>query len=122
MPRVPSKQERESCWRARDAYFQCLDEHGLWVHGYKPNTYEEIVELDPTKPPIQKKTRQNSDLFVCGQMLQYFDKECLPSWVWHFSTTRLKEMQKQAQINKIQEDERKREEDSDAFWQRVKKS
>lgn len=49
-PAFPDKNKRKQCWAARDVYFTCLNENGLWLDGLKPANYEEILKIDPTKP------------------------------------------------------------------------
>jgi cytochrome c oxidase assembly factor 6 len=87
---APSKSSRSRCWAARDAYFECLDKHGLWLHGLKVDSYHDIVHIDPGNPPIKSandKTLTNQEkkeLFVCLKAREFFEKECLPSWVCLF--------------------------------------
>ena len=47
--RPPTSKERSTCWKARDEYFSCLDNHSLWLQGLCPRDYKEILEIDPLK-------------------------------------------------------------------------
>ena len=83
----PDKSKRQRCWTARDAYFKCLDDNGLWLNGYKPVEYEEILSMDPTRPQMKLPNdrsltkEQKKSLFVCQKAMEFFKSECLPSWV-----------------------------------------
>ena len=116
--KVPTKEERQACWDARDAYFECLDKNQLWLSGLKPAP-EEIPELDPTQPPIQPHNWSNGSLYTCKQLSKLFNSKCLPSWVWHFEITRVKALQKEFQLEKLAA--QKQESQKDDFWEKVKK-
>lgn len=36
LSKPPTREERQRCWTARDAYWDCLDKNGLWLHGLRP--------------------------------------------------------------------------------------
>ena len=50
--RPPTAKERSKCWKARDEYFNCLDQNNLWLQGLAPKDYKEILEIDPLKIKI----------------------------------------------------------------------
>ncbi|KAI8612024.1 hypothetical protein BC830DRAFT_1138618 [Chytriomyces sp. MP71] len=124
----PLKTQRQQCWAQRDAYFACLDRSGLWLNGLSVAGHDAIVALDSSKPPVRSETDpgltpdERNRLFVCKQDLESFQKECLASWVFHFSMLRVKEMQ----TAHLVEHQRKKDEalrnkgGSDAFWDKVK--
>merc|ERR1712212_66732 len=64
------KAERERCWEARDAYFQCLDEHCV-PHLYIDNDKKELVS--------------NCDLSICDILKATYDQQCPHTWRDHFS-------------------------------------
>lgn len=80
----PSHKDRKKCWKARDEYFACLNTHNLWLHGLSPQSYTDILAIDPTNTNISTTplTRaEKNNLNACKKMLSAFEKECLPSWV-----------------------------------------
>ena len=44
----PTKTARGKCWAARDAYFECLDQHKIWLRGLGPQTHQDIISIEPT--------------------------------------------------------------------------
>lgn len=120
MTKPPTKEDREKCWKARDSYFNCLDQNGLWLDALKPESYEEAIAVDPLKPILAKNTYKNAHLFTCSNLKKLFETSCLDSWAWHFSVTRTKELQRQQQIEKMANDEELRKSNKDAFWESVK--
>jgi hypothetical protein len=78
----PTSQERKACWEARDAYFECLTKHDLWLQGVKPQNYQQVLEIDPLHLEAASDTRRNKELYLCRQFKNSFDKHCLGSWVW----------------------------------------
>jgi hypothetical protein len=118
----PSKTSRETCWKARDEYFKCLDDNGLWLEGLQPKTHSEIVEIQPSHPPTKTYekasfTERRSMLYTCHLFKELYQKECLKSWVTHFETTRIQEKQTEYLMKKLQEDQQKA--NGDDFWNRV---
>jgi hypothetical protein len=83
---APTKSSRLQCWEARDAYFECLDKHGLWLNGVLPKSYKETLAMDlslippPTDPSTLSK-EQKAVLYTCQSARDFFEKQCLPSWV-----------------------------------------
>jgi cytochrome c oxidase assembly factor 6 len=61
---APSVSQREECWKARDAYFECLD------------------------------SAQSPEHTKCEQLMQKFNEACLPSWVRHFQRKREVDMRR----------------------------
>ncbi|EGF84437.1 hypothetical protein BATDEDRAFT_85241 [Batrachochytrium dendrobatidis JAM81] len=128
MSAPPSRAERNKCWKARDLYFECLDQKQLWLHGFAPTEYNEIVQLDP----LAKHGKSESDrtltkeernkLFTCHQSHLFFEKECLPSWVQHFSMLRVKDLQSKAMVDNLRKTQEERHQKKNEFWERVKKN
>ncbi|KAJ3047110.1 hypothetical protein HK097_000231, partial [Rhizophlyctis rosea] len=121
----PTRQARAKCWAARDAYFQCLDSHSLWLQGLKPSSYSEVVSIDPTKPNIiaeNDKTvgkEQRRELYACRKEKDGFDRDCLASWVSHFSMLRVKDLQTNFVKKKVEDGEKERQVSDTAFWDKV---
>ncbi|KAJ3219019.1 hypothetical protein HDU67_003009 [Dinochytrium kinnereticum] len=91
-----------------------------------PKNPEEVIHLDPTRPPIRQQNdrsltkEEKSLLFTCHSFKQMFERDCLPSWVSHFSMLRVKDVQKQFLIKYTQEKEQNMQgEGADEFWKRV---
>ncbi|KAI9350680.1 hypothetical protein BDR26DRAFT_1003524 [Obelidium mucronatum] len=122
----PLKTQRAKCWAARDAYFACLDKNGLWLNGLQVSGHDAIVALDLTKPPIRQQsdktltTEEREKLFVCTKDLEEFGKECLASWVFHFSMLRVKELQRKHLVDHQEAKERELQQKPDDFWNKVK--
>ncbi|KAJ3037672.1 hypothetical protein HDV00_001394 [Rhizophlyctis rosea] len=119
----PSRSARSKCWKARDLYFACLEENGLWLQGLKPLNYEDYVKIDPTNPPVRPENalsrQERKELYACKQMKEAFDWECLPSWVSHFSMLRVKDLQMQHLKKKLENEEQQRATNDADFWQKV---
>lgn len=133
----PSGESRKQCWEARDAYFACLDERELWLDGFKPLSYTEVVELDfqsmkkPSHSLHNLKRAQASEskgsgepnlasLQACRMFREMYESKCLPSWVMHFSTERLSKLKANYLANKLESDRISVQTDQE-FWQRVKR-
>jgi cytochrome c oxidase assembly factor 6 len=71
----PGKEERDKCYMARDAYFDCLD-----------------AEISNSK----------QDKMTCSALRQSFQSNCLKSWVEHFTSEREKEILKQKTLQKLE--------------------
>lgn len=61
-PEAPSRNDRQHCWEARDAYFACLDRHDI---------------LDALKN--EEGAKKN-----CGGESQKFEMNCAQTWVGPF--------------------------------------
>jgi hypothetical protein len=125
MTQRPTKESRETCWKSRDLYFECLDKNGLWLEGLQPKTHEEIVDIRPSNPPIKRYdqaswSERRSVLFTCRQLKELCKKDCLASWVVHFETTRIQEKQTQYLMKKLEEDRKKAT--GDEFWNSVQEN
>ncbi|KAJ3129982.1 hypothetical protein HK098_007248 [Nowakowskiella sp. JEL0407] len=141
MPKqFPSAETRRHCWKARDQYFTCLDAHSLWLDGLPvPASKKDCLNLDPANPLLLKAYARGGDahkkgflkdkavvtdqkvLFACESMRLAFEKECLPSWSAHFSGLRVKELQTKYLAEKVLEEDKKREQEGNDFWERVQK-
>jgi cytochrome c oxidase assembly factor 6 len=81
------KEERNKCWTARDAYFDCLKEKGLWLHGLNLTEHKDIVNIDPSRLPVKLETdksltkEEKNSLFTCRKVYEMFATSCPPSWV-----------------------------------------
>ncbi|KAI8901470.1 cytochrome oxidase c subunit VIb-domain-containing protein [Globomyces pollinis-pini] len=120
----PSKSSRKDCWNARDAYFKCLDDNGLWLNGLLPESHNDIIQLDPLH--LNNHIKQNNNtlskkqkdtLFVCDHLNQLYNNNCLPSWVYHFAALRVQEKQKNYLQNQLKEKSKLHQ--SDDFWSNV---
>ncbi|KAI9105003.1 hypothetical protein DFS34DRAFT_575458 [Phlyctochytrium arcticum] len=124
----PTRSARAKCWAARDEYFSCLGINNLWVQGYAPTDHQEIVNIDPRRLDIPEENDQRVKalpkneqrrLFACKQMKRAFEKECLPSWVYHFSMLRVKDLQTEYLRKKAEREEMVDKGADNAFWERV---
>jgi cytochrome c oxidase assembly factor 6 len=118
----PSKTSRLVCWKARDAYFECLDKNDLWIEGLAPKTHDEIISVQPSQPPIKRYenaswSERKSLLYTCRKFKELYEKECLPSWVTHFETTRIQEKQTDYLMKKLEQDKMRTSDQE--FWERV---
>ncbi|KAL8775128.1 MAG: hypothetical protein Q9209_000607 [Squamulea sp. 1 TL-2023] len=77
---APDRTSRAKCYEARDAFFQCLDKHGI---------------LDAIKDE-DKASKE------CGDVEKAFGRECAGSWVTYFKQRRVMEWKKQQTLNKIE--------------------
>ena len=59
--RAPSRQERELCWAARDAYFGCLDAHSV---------------VDALSEP-----GKSTAAAKCAAQSDGFERDCARAWV-----------------------------------------
>ncbi|KAL8671088.1 MAG: hypothetical protein Q9224_007637 [Gallowayella concinna] len=77
---APDRSSRAKCYEARDAFFQCLDQHGI---------------LDAIK---------DEELATkgCKNVEVVFGRECKGSWVTYFKQRRVMEWKKQQTLNKIE--------------------
>jgi cytochrome c oxidase assembly factor 6 len=110
----PSKTSRTECYQARDAYFECLDKHKLWLDGLAP-VGQEAIALDPVNPVISQKGyfESKTGKFACHDLKLFFESQCLPSWARHFNLTRVRELQKLFLQSRIEQ------EDMNEFWKKL---
>ncbi|KAJ3016807.1 hypothetical protein HKX48_003871 [Thoreauomyces humboldtii] len=121
----PTRSDRSKCWKARDAYFACLDANNLYLQGLAPQTHKEVIAIDPkrltvvaeTDPNLPKAERKR--LFACKKFKEAFDDDCLASWVLHFSLLRVKDLQTDHLRKKLDEEEAQRATANDDFWEKV---
>lgn len=59
MPEAPDRTQRAQCWKARDAFFVCLDTHGI------------VDSIEHGKEAARD----------CGSDLKAFESNCASSWV-----------------------------------------
>ena len=120
----PTKEQRDNCWAARDAYFNCLDINGMWLDGVKPASMEEILSLEVASTSSvfdrinSKATAAGKE---CALLRQAWESKCLSSWQQHFLTERIKEKQKRYLQEKMVREEMERNKEASDFWDRVKK-
>ncbi|KAI9863478.1 MAG: hypothetical protein M1824_000158 [Vezdaea acicularis] len=69
MPEAPDRTQRAQCWKARDAFFACLDTHGI------------IDSIEHSKEAARD----------CGSDLKAFESNCASSWVVYFKKRRVME-------------------------------
>jgi cytochrome c oxidase assembly factor 6 len=105
----PSKSKREKCYEARDKYFTCLDENGLWLDGLKPKNHEQVVSIQPSKIDYQQQKPS-----PCSLLREMFKNECLPSWFIHFQLNRVQDKQSDYLVKEMQRKEQERQ--SDEYW------
>lgn len=117
---LPTKEERDRCWAARDAYFGCCDRSGIWIEGLSPGP-NEVLAILPTDPPLALSSEHPKDsaLFACGVFKKAFGEACLKSWTEHFTTERVQQKQKEFLVEKMRREDRERNQ-SDSFWDRVR--
>ncbi|OZJ04504.1 hypothetical protein BZG36_02252 [Bifiguratus adelaidae] len=72
----PTRAQRQQCWKARDAYFDCLTECGI----VDPNGMDH-------KPEVQEKGSK------CLALKKEYEKDCIASWVEYFNKRRVLEVQ-----------------------------
>ncbi|KAF8340491.1 uncharacterized protein EI90DRAFT_3117026 [Cantharellus anzutake] len=80
---MSSREERQKCWDARDAYFACLDGLGIVTPG------EEVSRK------------------MCKVEKKAFEKSCAKSWIEHFNKRRViadaqKEMLAEAEKQRLE--------------------
>ncbi|KAJ7641201.1 cytochrome oxidase c subunit VIb-domain-containing protein [Roridomyces roridus] len=61
-PNPPTRQERQKCWEARDAYFSCLDGEGIVMAGTESK--------------------------ACSSEDNVYHKTCAQSWITYFNQRR----------------------------------
>jgi len=87
MSTPPNREARKKCWAARDSYFECLEKHGLWLDGFRPKDYQEILSINPSQIKVASQNDRSlskedrKTLFACHSQKEIFDQSCLASWV-----------------------------------------
>ncbi|KAI9006330.1 hypothetical protein DFJ74DRAFT_690304 [Hyaloraphidium curvatum] len=59
LSKPPSREERQRCWDSRDAYWTCLDKHGLWLHGLRPRDTPKEGAQPLEAPELQQSDNPN---------------------------------------------------------------
>ncbi|KAJ1559372.1 hypothetical protein HK405_010888, partial [Cladochytrium tenue] len=130
----PTRDERERCTAARDAYFACLDARHAWLHGLRPAGHDQVLAVDPPAAATAAvaAARAAARSWVaspsaavpgaeCRQLFTAFEDACLPSWVLHFCTMRVKDLQRQHVVEHAESRDRQRAtaDGASAFWEKV---
>ncbi|KAK3070788.1 hypothetical protein LTR53_009822 [Teratosphaeriaceae sp. CCFEE 6253] len=76
---APDRTGRQKCWDGRDAFFACLETHGI---------------IDSVKQ--DDKARK-----ACAPELGEFERTCASSWVTYFKKRRVMEYQRDMTIRKL---------------------
>lgn len=79
---IPTRNERQVCWAARDAYFNCLDANNI---------------IDATKEPGISTARK-----ACAPQSAEFEKDCAAAWVKYFKQWRVADIQKRRRLEELQ--------------------
>ncbi|KAL2019937.1 hypothetical protein VTK56DRAFT_9029 [Thermocarpiscus australiensis] len=77
---APSRAERQKCWASRDAYFACLDAHGI------------VDALKDEKAAAR----------ACAGESAQFDRDCAAQWVTYFKKWRVQDIQKKARLKELE--------------------
>lgn len=77
---IPTRQERQACWTARDAYFACLDANNI-------------------EDPIKEADR--ADRTLCRDQAQELDRDCAAQWVKYFKQFRVADLQKKRRLEEL---------------------
>lgn len=80
MPSAPSRSQRQACWDARDAFFQCLES-------------KDILDADGDVANKQ-----------CGKFKQPYHGNCAQSWVDYFNKRRILEKRQKLTLEKMDQD------------------
>ena len=78
---VPTRSERKVCWAARDAYFACLDVHGI-------------------DDPLHPSRKKDADT-LCAVQARELDKDCAAEWVKYFKQWRVADLQKRRRLEEL---------------------
>jgi cytochrome c oxidase assembly factor 6 len=76
---APDRDARAACWEGRDAFFKCLDSHGI---------------IDSVREDAKSRK-------ACPEELRAFEKDCAGSWVTYFKKRRVMEHQRDATLKKL---------------------
>lgn len=127
----PSRKSRAECWNARDKFFKCLDSQGLWLIGLRPESNEEVLNIDarmasPNQNAALKgshsiKAKSGVKLIQCVDEHKEFCVQCLPSWVDHFCKLRVKDLQTDSLAKNEFARLEARQVNEDEFWNKVRR-
>ncbi|CAF9917521.1 MAG: hypothetical protein GOMPHAMPRED_001291 [Gomphillus americanus] len=79
---APTRHDRIRCWEARDAFFACLDAHGI---------------IDSIKD-------SESASKACGKFDVQLQKDCAGSWVTYFKQRRVMEYKKKNMLEELKKE------------------
>ncbi|KAI4151449.1 MAG: hypothetical protein LQ340_003488 [Diploschistes diacapsis] len=79
---APNRSDRARCWAARDAFFACLDRHGI---------------VDSLKD-------SDSADRSCGTEEKLLQRDCASSWVTYFKQRRVMEHKKKAMLQNLKDE------------------
>lgn len=122
---APSRAERQKCWEARDAYFACLDGHGIVdalkddkaaaracgseSAGFEKDCATQWVSLErlPRYPLLLLGGYKERGLLlvVWCMVLSLVDFEKADGWVWqvtYFKKWRVQDIQKKARLKELE--------------------
>ncbi|KAF9583669.1 hypothetical protein BGW38_008903 [Lunasporangiospora selenospora] len=73
----PSRADRQVCWKARDAYYACLNKADV---------------VDPSKPEAAN---------ICKDLREQYEKGCMKSWVEYFNKRRVLEVEQKEILERM---------------------
>ncbi|KAG0328365.1 hypothetical protein BGZ99_005548 [Dissophora globulifera] len=73
----PSRADRQKCWKVRDTFFACLDEHKV---------------LDASSPEAAN---------VCKDLRKLYEGACMKSWVEYFNKRRVLEVEQKEILERM---------------------
>ncbi|KAF8926460.1 cytochrome oxidase c subunit VIb-domain-containing protein [Dissophora ornata] len=73
----PSRADRQKCWKARDAFFACLNESKV---------------LDPSAPEAAS---------ICKDLRKQYEGACMKSWVEYFNKRRVLEVEQKELLERM---------------------
>ncbi|MCJ1392418.1 hypothetical protein MMC18_005285 [Xylographa bjoerkii] len=76
---APNRSARSACWTARDAFFACLDAHG-------------VVDSITNKEEAER---------CCGAEEKGLRRDCASSWVTYFKQRRVMEFKRKQTLEKL---------------------
>ncbi|KAF9922541.1 hypothetical protein FBU30_007327 [Linnemannia zychae] len=94
----PSRADRQNCWKARDAYFECLDKANV---------------VDPSKPEAAN---------ICQDLRAVYEKGCMKSWVDYFNKRRVLAVEQKELLERVKAQHKAVEERAAAEAARAKGS
>ncbi|KAH8880322.1 oxidoreductase-like protein [Thozetella sp. PMI_491] len=77
---APTREERQNCWAARDAYYACLDSNSI---------------IDPLKD-------HQAAAKACRKEGADFERDCAAQWVTYFKKWRVQDLKKKAQLRELE--------------------
>ncbi|MCJ1273984.1 hypothetical protein MMC21_001777 [Puttea exsequens] len=83
---APNRKSRDVCYQARDAFFACLDRHGI---------------IDSVREGWKAEKE-------CGAELRGLERECAASWVTYFKERRVMEAKKARTLEQLKKENAER--------------